>query len=133
MHYVDPAPKSLNSVLMMQFYCDTSAPDAATKCPMITPTPGEPAVYTYDYLANLLEASADDYGQNRCTQRRRHAHQGDSDELQLTQDSLTHALVLFRSVVLSLSGQMVGWLILTMAVLRILNLLALKYVSHIKR
>jgi len=88
MYYIDPVPKAFLGVALTQFHCDV---DANPNCPTLIPGPGEPEVYTYPYLTDLLEGHASDYGRN------------------------------------------VGWLVLEIVVVRILVLLAMRFVSHIKR
>jgi len=89
MFYIDPVPKAFIGAAMTQFYCDTEDPTA--NCQKISPGAGQAAEYTYEYLKDLLEGSAGQYGQN------------------------------------------VGWLVLEIVVVRIMVLLALRFVSHIKR
>lgn len=88
-YYIDPVPKAFLGVSMTQFYCDTANPEA--NCPMLVPGAGEQPQYIYNYLVDMLEGHASDY------------------------------------------GRMVGWLALTIVVLRLFVLIALRYVSHIKR
>jgi hypothetical protein len=89
MFYIDPVPKAFIGAAMTQFYCDTEDPSA--NCQKISPGVGQAAEYTYEYLKDLLEGSAGQYGQN------------------------------------------VGWLVLEIVVVRIMVLIALRFVSHIKR
>jgi hypothetical protein len=72
-YYIDPVPKAFTGVAMGQFYCDSSNP--LNNCPKIRPGPGMPEQYTYEYIANMLDTSVDDYGQqHQQTHRTRRTH-----------------------------------------------------------